>query len=485
MSSKLGGKISGLFILVLSLSLWVFSPLVSAESGNVGGKPAHPDPSNPRTSTIFIKTVEPGETTEDGVQVINNTDTTKTIQVYAVDSVKSSGGAFACAQAADPLVDAGSWVKLASSSVTLASGQKIIVDFKIVAPDNASPGEHNACIVLQEKTDASVQAGIGLNFRTAIRVAVLVPGDIIKKIVPSSISAEVKAKNVAVSAKVKSESNVSLDTNVKVNLRSLIYGRAQTQDNTFPVLRGEEAEWNFEFKRPFWGGFYKANFSASYNADTSLGLGESGNGKLTEIMGPSKNVFIWPQPVALIVELFVLVVVLFVLILIPKKLLGRRSVKKKWVERRVHAGETITEIAQEVGVRWKRLAKVNKIKAPYNLVIGSFIRVPATKSTGSVTPPSSSVDAQPEVYTPPVVKEETVDEKEVSVDTENVKEKDPVKDLPGKDEPNILKEPDSQETVEDIFEDDDIPQEEIAKEIAAAKKIKVKKKPKPRSRHEK
>lgn len=468
MKSRLGGKLSALLFVAL-FSISIFSTSAFAESGNVGGKPANPDPKNPRTSTIFIKTVEPGGSSTDAVQAINNTENQKTIQIYSVDSVKSSGGAFACAQAADPIKDAGKWVVLNESSVKLEAGQKKIVDFSVNVPKDAGPGEHNACIVIQEKADISVQSGVGLNFRTAIRVAILVPGDIIKKIVPSGISAEVNSKKVDISAKVKSESNVSLDTNVKVSLSPLLYSDKQTQNNTFPVLRGEEAEWNFEFDRPFWGGFYKASFSASYNADTTLSLGEGGNSNLTEVAGPSKTVFVWPQPAALAIELIVLVLLLFILILIPKKIMGRHRIKKKWVDRKIHAGETITEIAEEVGVRWKKLAKVNKIKAPYNLVIGSSIRVPASK----VSVADNSVDKQPEPYQPPV-------KTEVSMEVA-----DTVEETQGKDEPNMLKEPDSQETVNDIFEEDDIPQEEIAKEIAAAKKIKVKKKSKSGSKPKK
>ncbi len=449
LGGKLGAGLGAILVLIALLS--PFSGVgVYADSGSVGGKPAHPDPKNPRTSTIFIKTIEPGTSTDDGVEVINNTSETKTIQVYAVDSVKSSGGAFACSQAADPIQDAGGWVKLSKKEITLGAGEKSVVDFKISAPQDASPCEHNACIVLQEKAESTLQSGIGLNFRTAIRAAILVPGDIVKKITPTSIEAVTKDKNVAITAKVKSESNVSLDTLLRVSLKPMIYGNGESQSNTFPVLRAEEAEWNFDFKRPFWGGFYKAGFVASYNADTTLTLGENGNGNLTEVAGPAKNVFIWPQPAALIIELIVLLLLILLLFLIPKKLIARRRVKKNWVDYRVKAGETVAEIAQRTGVRWKKLAKVNDLKAPYNLVPGSVIRVPAKMGHSvPVTEPASPLPTEPEVIESP---EAEVKEKEVDPDL-------------GSNEPNILEEVDEPESVEEIFEDD-IPQEEIAAELA-------------------
>jgi len=52
-------------------------------------------------------------------------------------------------------------------------------------------------------------------------------------------------------------------------------------------------------------------------------------------------------------------------------------------------------------------------------------------------------------------------------------------DTRGLDEPNMLKEADNTETVEEIFEDDDIPQKEIAAELKTKPKPKSKKKTTP------
>lgn len=467
MRKSFGGKLGALILLGALLSSLAGS-VAHADSGNIGGKPAHPDSNNPRTSTIFIKTIEPGSSVEDGVEVINNTAEKKTIQVYAVDSVKSSGGAFACSQAADPIKDAGGWVELSKNEVTLGAGEKTVVNFEITAPDDASPGEHNACVVLQEKAESTLQSGIGLSFRTAIRAAILVPGDIVKKITPTSINVEPKEKGVAITAKVKSESNVSLDTTLKVSLKPVVHGSGESQSNTFPVLRGEEAEWNFELKRPFWGGFYKAGFVASYNADTSLTLGENGSGQLTEVAGPYKTIFIWPQPAALVVELLVLALLLFLIFLIPKKIIAKRRIKKSWVDYRVKAGETVTELAQRFGVKWKKLAKVNDLEAPYNLVPGSVIRVPAGKNTARPAPVTSVAEPDPQNSKEPEIE---AAQEEIEPEFEETEEVD----TRGKDEPNMLKEADSMETVEEIFEDDDIPQEEIAAELAQRPKPKAKK----------
>jgi hypothetical protein len=50
-------------------------------------------------------------------------------------------------------------------------------------PENAGVGEHNGCILIQEKkqkTDG--QTGVSLSVRTGIRLVVTVPGDIVRKL---------------------------------------------------------------------------------------------------------------------------------------------------------------------------------------------------------------------------------------------------------------------------------------------------------------
>jgi len=379
MIKKFGGKFVGLLLVGLMV-LALFSGEAGADSGNIGGKPANPDPQNPRTSTIFIKTIQLGASAQDAIEIINNTTEEKSIEVYAVDSVRSSGGAFACAQAAEPIENAGKWVEMSSSELKLASGKKITVPFTVTVPEQADIGEHNACIVIQEKKDETFQSGIGLNFRTAVRVAVLVPGDIIKEIRATGINVAPKQRKIDITAKVKSESNVSLDTLVAVNLRPLFYGEGSSKENTFPVLRGEEAEWNFEFDKPFWGGLYRASYSASYNGDTSLTLGaQTTSENVKRVVGPSKIVFVWGHPAALLVEAFVLLIVAGILVFIPKKLLAKRKIRKNWVEHEVLSGETLESIAEDNGLSWKKLAKGNKIKAPYLVEEGSIIKVPGRK----------------------------------------------------------------------------------------------------------
>lgn len=376
---KILKRISGIvFITALVIS---FSSIASAvEYGGVGGRPANPDPSNPRTESIFVHTITPGGTVTDAVRLINNTPDTKTLKVYAVDSVVSSGGAFACAQETEPKAGSGSWINLSKSEVTLESLTNEVVPFTLTLPENASTGEHNACIVVQEKEAPGAnegKTGVVLSFRTGIRVAILVPGEIVRQLEIGTIGATKKENgDITFKPTVKNTGNVSIDANVNVEIKNLIGLTSAKLGGEYPVLRGEESEYNLDFKKPFWGGWYKAYYSVQYDPSLEAGVGTKTGGALVTLSADPIKVFSMPEPAALAIELLALLLILVLIILL---IISRRRaawIKSHWQSYTVKPGEELEDIAKKYNVSWKLLAKVNQIGAPYTLSPGSVIKVP-------------------------------------------------------------------------------------------------------------
>src|SRR5574344_1228113 len=77
--------------------------------GAVGGRPANPDPDNPRTRSIFIYTLKAGESKSDQIYLSNNGDTAETVELFAVDGTVSNTGAYTCKQNVEPREDVGAW----------------------------------------------------------------------------------------------------------------------------------------------------------------------------------------------------------------------------------------------------------------------------------------------------------------------------------------------------------------------------------------
>jgi hypothetical protein len=367
-------------LLVLSISL---VPVAShaIEYGGLGGRPANPREDNARSASIFVYQLEPKTSYNDGVLVSNNTNEKKTIRIGAVDSIAASDGAFACAQNSEDRLDVGSWVKLSKDSVTLESGTTEVVDFTITVPQNASTGEHSGCITIQEDKapSAGSDGGIVLSFRSAIRVSITIPGDIVKAITVSGVKLNPKtddAKQFTIQPTLTNTGNVSLDTEITTRLVSAFGTVASETTSTYPVLPRTSARWNFDVNRPFWGGWYRATVNATYNANVAEGIGQTGNEKKETVKGASSYAFVTPSPLALLIEALVVVGFLATILVLVRRLRHRRVVKNHWSHHTVVENDSLQKIAKQYHVSWKRVASANKIRAPYHLEPGTKIKVP-------------------------------------------------------------------------------------------------------------
>ncbi len=361
-----------LFIVVL-----MQVPAFAIESGGIGGKPANPDTGNPRSSSIFVYELNPGDVKTDAVQVINNTASEKTLFVYGVDSQIASGGAFTCAQKIDQPVSVGNWIKMEKIEVTVEPNSYQNVPFTIAVPQTASAGESNGCIVVQdaERKASSENGGIALSFRTAIRVAITVPGEITKDLRFTGVTAKHTDKNLLqLSTGLRNNGNVSLDVAMDVRLKTIFGGTVKKLGGTYPILARSEAAYNFEAEQPFWGGWYKVSAEAIYNSDPTKSIGEKGATRT--ISGQTLTVFVAPKPKALAIELTTAVVIVGGIAWLVWSRLQIKKLRAKSKVYIVKEGVTLHKIADTYGISWKKIAKINGLKPPYHLEPGSRIKIP-------------------------------------------------------------------------------------------------------------
>ena len=357
----------------------------AAEYGNIGGHPANPIPGNARSNSIFIHTINPTQTVNDGIKVVNYTNDTKTLEVYATDSIISSGGAFGCAQKVDSREGVGGWIKLAANEVTLAPSTEKLVPFTITAPKTAGVGEIDGCIVIQEKnvTQNIKQKGggsVALSFRTAIRVAILIPGKITKQLTVVDYKVTKTPKqDFILQPKVRNDGNVSIDADLVTQTSNIFGLQKAVYEQQFPILRDAVSDWNIEYKRPFWGGFLTSRFIVSYDTNTENTLGDVSGKISTSLISKKVHFFSWPTPPALIIELGALLGLAYAYFYMKRRVKQRTQVRRHWVEYRVGGNEDINTIARRYGISWKTLAKTNKLKPPYALRAGDKIKVPPKK----------------------------------------------------------------------------------------------------------
>lgn len=362
----------------VALLLFMYGPVASAESGSIGIAPAFPQKGNDRTKGIFIHTLKGGESAEDGVQIYNYTKDERTVVLGSVDSIAAADGSFSCKQNSERQSGVGTWVSLETTKVNIPAESNKVVKFQIAVPKDTSPGEHDGCLTAQDTKNFASTSGSGvlLGFRNAIRMVVTVPGKIVKKLSFSRIDITRKSNGDYVVTPVAHNSgNVSLDVNARVQMVGLFGQKTPIQSSNFPVLPGATTGWGFTFARPFWGGLYKARTFFGYNANPADTLGQNIENQ-TKIRKETGYVYMLPAPQAAAVLLAVPLCVVFFIITLLRRRYRRRTLHKRMEQYTVQPGDTITGIAKVRGVKWRKLARLNGLKAPYLLEAGKTLFVP-------------------------------------------------------------------------------------------------------------
>ncbi len=78
---------------------------------------------------------------------------------------------------------------------------------------------------------------------------------------------------------------------------------------------------------------------------------------------------------------------------------------------RVRRGDTLNRIAKRYRIRWRTLARMNKLKSPYTIYRGQYIKIPlrVRKRVAYRTRlPKRSTHSIPRTFTPPVIKAEKI-----------------------------------------------------------------------------
>lgn len=374
-----GNKIWRAISFSFLLLFFCLSSAQAIEYGSFGGRPAYPREDNPRTDSIFVHTLSPGDTQEEGVLVVNNAAEAKTLIIYAADSTPSTGGAFACKQLAEDKTDVGAWIDLEQTELTLDPGTNETIPFTINVPESASVGEHNGCILIQEKKEASDQAGVNLSIRTGLRVAIMIPGEITRNLELAGFEVIHKNKDFLLRPQVKNTGNVSIDADVSVVTRNLFGIKIFTHGGQYPILRGQTSDWNFELKRPFWGGWYRSGFTVEYDQNPEATVGVNSGKELTRLSGGSVWFFSLPTTLGLALEILILILILAGLIWWKLSQKKKRLIAVSWQDYLIAQGDDVNALATRFGVSWKLLAKVNKLRPPYALKSGEKIKVPPAK----------------------------------------------------------------------------------------------------------
>ena len=372
-----------LLLTIIATALLMTISVHAQSTTGIGGRPANPDPNNPRTQSIFIMEIEGGESKQDTILVANNSDVEQTIELYAVDGIVSSSGSYTCRQESEARVGIGRYTTLEKNSLTLKPGETEEVSFTVTMPSNADVGEHNGCIVFQTPTnDSATEGNIRVHMRQAIRLVATVPGDLHRDVAISSFTVDNTEAGLIYRLNLKNTGNVSADIDSKVSVSSLFGNEIYSNGGGYPVIANQILELTFEHPekdRPLFGGWYRVNALIRYDKEAGVFGADNTDNLVTKTAEP-KTIYIPPTPTGLAILITVLIAAAAAgsyLFLRRRELNTLRENGRKHI---VKKGETIRTVATTYGTSWKQIARVNSIKAPYDLETGQSLRVPTKKT---------------------------------------------------------------------------------------------------------
>lgn len=361
------------------LVLLVVPSFALAQTSGVGGRVTNPNPDNPRTSSIFVYSLERGQTKQDQITISNKTDQEKVVSLASVDGVATNTGAYTCRQESEAITGSGGWVTLAKDRIVLPAGGEEVVDFTVDVPGNADVGEHNSCITIQagEEDDDDATSGIRLRMRSAIRMVVTIPGELHRQLSISQFDVTSVSGSQSYLFEASNKGNVSADVDMRVRVTNIFGREIASIGGTYPVLADESLLQNFTTElAPLFGGYYTATPSIRY--DTRMGVwGTATQGASYEAqVGTAVSFFLWPTVHGWIIlaSLMILLCVGIWWIMSSRK--HQRLLYKSSKPYVVREGDTIESLAKQHAVEWRRLAKLNKLQAPYTINVGQEILLP-------------------------------------------------------------------------------------------------------------
>ena len=219
-----------------------------------------------------------------------------------------------------------------------------------------------------------------LSIRTGIRAVFTIPGELTRKLEILDFTLEKTATSILLRPKVKNLGNVSIDAEANVVTRYFFGPVLIKHGGQYPILRGDTSQWNFELKKPFFGGLYRSQFVVTYDASKEAGIGVKTDAKLT--MLESKPLWFWSTPTwaGLAIEIIVFFSLLAIVYLVNLSRKRKQWIKTHWVSHTLTSQTDIISLATQFDVSWKLLAQVNQLKPPYTLKEGDTLKVPPMNS---------------------------------------------------------------------------------------------------------
>lgn len=325
-----------------------------------------------KTKKKFEFTVAEGQTVNSTVVVRNQSKTAITVNMYAADGAKTDLGALTLVQPYDEQKGIGAWTTLEETTVSLEGDAQETVNFSITVPAGTPPGTYAGGIAAASigvKRNDGLNTGTGAiaSTRMILPIIVAVPGERIVNYSWDGFSYESNDHNILLNLQNGGNTMVEVEGNITLS------GFPFFETQTIPVakitlLQKEKVSIPIKInKKPFIG-FFTAKAALTFSETDFIN-------RTTTILATEErtihyNIIPWLS-IAILVFVFVLAGIVWY---ISKQ--QWEGYLKRCDDYIVNDNETLVLIAKKYGISWKKLAKMNKLKAPFEVKSGQTLLVP-------------------------------------------------------------------------------------------------------------
>jgi len=316
--------------------------------------------------------LDPGATVTHTVQVVNTGVTPVDVEIYATDASTTNTGRFAILTKYRNKEFMGKWITFKESKMSLKGGETRDMEFTITIPADTTPGSFAGGLSIEPAIPsiALQQTGAVISTRVAMPIYVNVNGKKNTSFTWTAFSRQKDEPNKFLFS-FENKGNTFIKVNGDIIIKNF-YGEPEVMTlSEMTLLQNSPADtalvWN---TKPFFG---------SFTATAKLTFTELDMEKNTykKIGVQSKTLTFTIIPWGSIIA-FVLLIVLLIALAILKKILHKKYLAK-CVNYQVTAGETLVIIANKNKVNWQKLAKLNRLKPPFDLSQGQKILLPPKK----------------------------------------------------------------------------------------------------------
>ena len=176
----------------LLLAVAAPAPAVAVDGGVAWTVQTADNAHGTRRANFRYDTVDPGTVISDAMTVVNTGTEPLPLEVYAADAFTAATGEIDVLVDGRPSRDAGTWVSVDASPLSLAPGASAEVPFTITVPADARPGDHAAGIVTS-LTSTDPTSTLSVDRRLGTRINLRIAGELTPAAAVSDVSARYEA----------------------------------------------------------------------------------------------------------------------------------------------------------------------------------------------------------------------------------------------------------------------------------------------------